>query len=122
MDNLRHSSNGQFYFENHNPQPTEQKEYNGTPGNGIQGEELADIAMLPATQEHGRVLILQGLHQEGTEAAGLFLTSPNNQSALQKALDWTGSACPAGFEVLIRARVVQGDPRSTQIVATRILK
>jgi len=122
MDNLGHSSNGQFYFENHAPQPGEKNEYSGTPGTGVEGDELADIAMLPTTQEHGRILILQGLHQAGTEAAGNFLTSPANQTLLQKALGWTGTACPDGFEVLIRTRVVRGDPRATQIVASRTLQ
>ena len=121
-DNVEHSSDGQFYFGNRSPQPGEPKKYGGTPGTGVEGDELADIAMLPATQEHGRILILQGLHQEGTEAAGNFLTAPANQALLQKALGWTSTACPAEFEALIRTHVVQGDPRATQIVATRIMQ
>lgn len=121
VDNLGRDSNGQFYFDNHAPQAGEKREYSGTPGMGNEGDEYADIAMLPATQEHGRVLILQGLRQEGTEAAGKFLTSALNEIPLQKALGWSGTACPAGFEVLIHTRVVQGDPRTTEIVASRLL-
>ena len=122
IDNLGNTRTDQFYFANKKPQLKENKEYYGTPGTGTEGDELADIAMLPATQEHGRILILQGLHQAGTEAAGNFLIAPSNQALLQKALGWTGTACPAGFEALIQTRVTQGDPRATRIVATRILQ
>ena len=46
----------------------------------------ATISLLPTDKRHGNVLIIQGLQQESTEAAGLFLSDPRNCQLLRKAL------------------------------------
>ena len=71
----------------------------------------------------GSVLIMQGLQQEGTEAAGRFLADPENRRQLKAALGITGSRENSleniWFEALIRSRTVAGAPNSTTLVAVR---
>ena len=110
------------YFINENPRPGEQKTYQGLEFTGSAGEDYATISLLPTTSGRGSVLILQGLQQEGTEAAGLFLADDDSRTALKKALHIQGNPTkPIYCEVLIRTRAVAGAPNATSIVAARLL-
>lgn len=110
------------YFVNENPKPGEQKTYQGLEFTGSAGEDYATISLLPTASGRGSVLILQGLQQEGTEAAGLFLADVDSRAALKKALHIQGNPTkPIYFEVLIRTRAVAGAPNATSIVAARLL-
>jgi hypothetical protein len=113
---------GPKYFLNLHPKPGEQEKYQGLAFTGSSGEDYATIAMLPLPGGHGNVLILQGLQQEGTEAAGLFLADADNRRKLQQALGITGSTPePVYFEALIRNQAVAGAPSATSIIATRLI-
>ena len=110
------------YFENLQPKPGEQQQYQGLKFTGGSGEDYATISLLPVPNGHGSVLILQGLQQEGTEAAGLFLADASNRRKLQEALGFSGSPTqPVYFETLIRTQAVAGAPNATSIVATRVI-
>src|SRR5262249_46234450 len=61
-------------FRNKNPKPGEQASYEGLPRTGFGGYDYAAIALLPGQSRRGNVLIIQGLQQESTEAAGLMLS------------------------------------------------
>ena len=78
------------FFLNVHPRTGEQETY-GLSFTGSSGEDYATISLLPLANGRGSVLILQGLQQEGTEAAGLFLADPGNRQRLQQALDITGT-------------------------------
>lgn len=109
-------------FLNKTPLPGEQKTYVGLRFTGTTGEDYADIALLPSNERDGSILILQGLQQEGTEAAGRFLANPDHRRALQQALGL--SAEPKGkiwFEALIRTKAVDGAPNSEKIIAARLI-
>jgi hypothetical protein len=81
------------------------------------------IALLPADNRKGNVLIIQGLQQEGTEAAGLFLASETGRQKLKKALGiGRDPAAPVYFEVLLRIQAIAGSPSSATLVASRALK
>jgi hypothetical protein len=71
----------------------------------------------------GNVLILQGLHQEGTEAAGLLIATAEGRAKLRSALKIRSDkdAHRLFFEVLIRSRIVGGSSAEAEIVASRIL-
>ena len=89
---------------------------------GTAGEDYADIALLPNSEHEGSILILQGLQQEGTEAAGRFLADPDHRGALRQALGF--SEDPKGkvwFEALIRTKAIAGAPNSENIVAVRLI-
>jgi hypothetical protein len=112
-------------FFNTNPLPGEQARYEGLRWTGSVGEDYATIALLPNATHDGSVLILQGLQQEGTEAAGRFLADPENRHQLQRALGIPTSdniSEPVWFEALIRSRTVSGAPNSTSLVAVRRIR
>jgi hypothetical protein len=111
------------YFVNKQPLSGEQKTYQGLEFTGSTGEDYATISLLPAGNGRGTVLILQGLQQEGTEAAGLFLANENSRELLKQALNIHGNLSkPVYFEALIRTRAVAGAPNATTIVSTRLIQ
>jgi hypothetical protein len=112
-------------FLNTKPLPGEQAQYEGLRWTGTEGDDYATIALLPNTTQDGSVLILQGLQQEGTEAAGRFLVEPDNRHQLQRALGIPMSDTLTDnvwFEALIRSRTVSGAPNSTSLVAVRRIR
>jgi hypothetical protein len=112
-------------FVNTNPLPGEQSRYEGLRWTGTLGEDYATIALLPNATHDGSVLTLQGLQQEGTEAAGRFMADPENRHQLQRALGIPVSdniSENVWFEALIRSRTVSGAPNSTTLVAVRRLR
>jgi len=109
-------------FVNKNPLPGEQPQYEGLRWTGTQGEDYATISLLPNATHDGSVLALQGLQQEGTEAAGRFLADEENRRQLTSALGISptrGTSQNIWFEALIRSRTVSGAPNSTTLVAVR---
>jgi hypothetical protein len=110
------------FFQNIHPRAGEQETYRGLIFTGSSGEDYATISLLPLANGRGSVLILQGLQQEGTEAAGLFLADAGNRQKLQKALGISdASGQPTYFEALIRTHAVAGAPNATAIIATRVI-
>jgi len=110
------------FFQNVHPKKGEQPTYQGLAFTGSSGEDYATISLLPLANGRGSVLILQGLQQEGTEAAGLFLGDAGNRKKLQEDLGISGSpAQPVYFEALIRTQAVAGAPNATSIIATRLI-
>jgi hypothetical protein len=110
------------FFQNMHPKAGEQDTYHGLTFTGSSGEDYATISLLPSADGRGSVLILQGLQQEGTESAGLFLADAANRQKLQDALGVSGTpAQPFYFEALIRTQAVAGAPNATSIVATRVI-
>ena len=110
------------FFQNLHPRSGEQETYHGLVFTGSSGEDYATISLLPLPNGRGSVLILQGLQQEGTEAAGLFLEDATNRQKLQQALGISGSpGRPVYFEALIRTNAIAGSSNATTIVATRVL-
>jgi hypothetical protein len=109
------------YFQNLHPRAGEQDSYQGLTFTGSAGQDYATISLLPIPNGHGSVLILQGLQQEGTEAAGLFLADEGNRRKLQQALGFSEATTgqPFYFEALICVQAFAGTPNATSIVATR---
>jgi hypothetical protein len=112
-------------FVNTNPLPGEQARYEGLRWTGTEGDDYATIALLPNITQDGSVLILQGLQQEGTEAAGRFLVDAQNRQQILHALGIPASERVTGnlwFEALIRSRTVSGAPNLTTLVAIRHIR
>jgi hypothetical protein len=110
------------FFQNLHPKSGEQQAYQGLTFTGTSGEDYATISLLPVPNGRGSVLILQGLQQEGTEAAGLFLADAGNRQRLHDALGISSVAGqPVYFEALIRTQAVAGAPNATSIIATRLI-
>src|SRR5258707_7164719 len=112
-------------FLNKNPLPGEQMQYEGLRWTGSIGEDYATICLLPNATHDGSVLALQGLQQEGTEAAGRFLADEENRHQLMSALGISPADSTSQniwFEALIRSRTVSGAPNSTTLVAVRRIR
>jgi hypothetical protein len=112
-------------FVNTNPLPGEQGRYEGLRWTGTEGDDYATIALLPNLTKDGSILILQGLQQEGTEAAGRFLAEADNRHQLQRSLGIPVSdnfTENVWFEALVRSRTVSGAPNSTSLVAVRRIR
>jgi hypothetical protein len=112
-------------FVNTKPLPGEQAQYEGLQWTGTEGDDYATIALLPNLTQDGSVLILQGLQQEGTEAAGRFLVEADNRRQLQRSLGIPVSdniTENVWFEALVRSRTVSGAPNSTSLVAVRRIR
>ena len=112
-------------FVNQNPLPGEQPQYEGLRWTGTMGEDYATISLLPNATHDGSVLALQGLQQEGTEAAGRFLADEVNRHQLMSALGVSASDSVSQniwFEALIRSRTSAGAPSSTTLVAVRRIR
>ena len=110
-------------FVNKAPRPGEKKAYVGLRFTGTEGEDYADIALLPSPANGTSILILQGLQQEGTEATGRFLADPNQRLVLREALGFSSDPkSKVWFEALIRTKAVAGAPNSEAIVAARLTR
>jgi hypothetical protein len=112
-------------FVNKSPLPGEQPQYEGLRWTGTMGEDYATISLLPNGTHDGSVLALQGLQQEGTEAAGQFLADEQNRRQLMSTLGISATADLSQniwFEALIRSRTVSGAPNSTTLVAVRRIR
>jgi hypothetical protein len=111
------------FFVNTSPKAGEQARYEGLRWTGSLGEDYATIALLPNNTHDGSVLALQGLQQEGTEAAGRFLADAESRRQLKVALGLSASSDSfpenVWFEALIRSRTVAGAPNATTLVAVR---
>jgi hypothetical protein len=117
------SVGGRPYFRNKKPLPGEPTIFQGLETTGAAGEDFATISLLPNTRGQGSVLILQGLMQEGTEAASVLLANPVERARLEQAIGvHRNPRNPTYFEALIRARSVAGAPLSIDIVSTRIIQ
>ena len=111
------------YFRNGKPLPGERDRYQGLPRTGLDGEDYAAIALIPTESRRGSILIIQGLQQESTEAAGLFLADEGGRQRLKKALAiQSDPASPVYFEALLRIQAVAGSPSSTTVVAGRVFQ
>ena len=117
------SVGGRPYFRNKKPLPGEPTIFQGLESTGAAGEDFATISLLPNSRGQGSGLILQGLMQEGTEAASVLLANPVERARLEQAIGiHSNSRNPTYFEALIRARSVAGAPLSIDIVSTRIIQ
>ena len=112
------------YFLNKSPRAGERDRYLGIPRTGSSGADYATVALLPSKSGKGRVIILQGLQQDGTESAGLMLTTESGRETLRKALNVpdTSSRGTMYFEALIESKAVGGSSAGTSVVATRVLQ
>jgi hypothetical protein len=109
-------------FQNIHPAVGEPSRYCAQTFVGGSGTTYATISLLPIPGGQGSVMILQGLHQEATEATGDFLADANKRKQLQHALGIVGiHGQPVYFEALIRIQAIAGAPSSTSIVDARVL-
>jgi hypothetical protein len=79
------------------------------------------IAFLPNLNRGRNVVILSGTEMQSTEAAGVFLSSPQSMTELQRLLEMSPGAPYPYFEVVIQATRVGAAGSVARIVAVRVL-
>ncbi len=118
---LEDGPGGRRYIVNRKPLPGEQATYSVPASTGSSGEDYGTIALLPASNGSGDVLLIQGLRMEGTEAALDLLKDRSQRAKLQQKLVAATSrrTTPKYFEALVRAQSVAGAQVSVDLVAVR---
>ncbi len=118
LDFETHYDASMVYFLNKKPRPGEPQRFVATGKTGQPGDDYVSISMFPKESGNGLMMLIQGLKQEGTEAAAAFLSTEANRLKLARAVGYQpGRPGPERFEVLLRTRTLAGGPTSTTIVA-----
>ena len=113
-------------FKNRSPKPGEQASFQiaGT-YLVVQGaenkatESYALAALVPNSTEGSRVLVLEGLNMEGTEAAAEFVTSSDKFAVFLKKIGLSDSSRLKSFEVLLKLTAVGGGYANPDLIAYR---
>lgn len=110
----RHGESGQTQFVNRDPREGELPIYKDSSG------QYAHVALVPNSEGDGRVLILAGANNTGTEAAGEFITSSRQVASLMKRLGMPGPKLDA-FDALIQVNSIARVPRDATVAVCRVL-
>jgi len=94
------------------------------PETGVLVRDYALVVMLPNRTKEERLLRLDGLYTQGTEAAAEYVTNPESLAELRQAV-LTASPdkkhVPAFFEVLLSVPVENSVPGGASLVAVRLI-
>jgi len=109
---------GHFYIRNRHPQPGEQPSYLADAPGYNATKTYSIVAFLPNLDHTGNVLILGGTSSIGTQAAGEYVTGGAGFEQFLKKM-------PQGklsyFELVLESSAIAGVPKSSNLVAYRIL-
>jgi hypothetical protein len=92
---------------------------------GTEAKEVkayAHIALVSSLSSTGKVLILEGLNMEGTEAAGEFIANKDALADLLHRLDHRVGEPVKPFEVLLNLTSMPGGFANTRVIAYRSMK
>ncbi len=104
---------------NLNPRPGEQAEYRASfdPESGKLIEDYALISVTPNISNRNVVMVLAGLHSEGTAAAAEYLTSKQYLAELNQHLTKAGGGTlPKHYQALLKVAVENGIPTFITLV------
>ncbi|MBO0798075.1 MAG: hypothetical protein J2P31_04560, partial [Blastocatellia bacterium] len=111
--------------KNLNPLPGEQPEYRASfdKQSGKLTEDYAIITVGPNISEKDIVMILAGLHSEGTAAAAEYVTTKHYLDELNQKLGTVSgeAGAPRYYQVLLKAGVDNGIPTTITLVSLREL-
>jgi hypothetical protein len=111
-------------IENLSPQPGEETEYRPKfDGNGKLIEDYGLITVKPNFLFRNTVMVLAGIHSEGTEAAAEYVTNPDYLKNLSDRLRQfsDNSAPPKYYQVLLKVAVDNGMPTTISLVSVHEL-
>jgi hypothetical protein len=105
---------GSATIENRSPRATEEREYKPSfeSTNGQLSVDYALITIKPNISENDQVMVLAGIHSQGTQAAVEYITGRSYLSDLEHRLRQIdeGGKAPRYFQVLLRVGVENGIP------------
>jgi len=109
---------------NRKPQPGEEREYR--PAFDAQGKLVEDYALItvkPNISEKNTVMVLAGIHSEGTQAASEFATTKEYIMVLDQRLrQMADSGAPRYYQALLKVAVDNGIPTKMSLVAVHSLQ
>jgi hypothetical protein len=110
---------------NHNPQPGEEREYR--PAFDAAGKLVEDYALItlkPNISDKNTVMVLAGIHSEGTQAAAEFATTKEYIKMLDERLHQMGGASgpPQYYQALLKVAVDNGIPTKMSLLAIHSLQ
>ncbi len=116
----------QVTVRNLNPQAGEQTEYRSAfdPQTGKLIEDYALITLSPNISSRDMVMVLAGLHSEGTAAAAEFVTSRQYLTQLKQRLAQAGTngKPPRYYQALLKVGVENGIPTFITLVSVHELR
>ena len=111
-------------IENLNPHPGEESEYRPKfDGNGKLIEDYGLITVKPNFLFRNTVMVLAGIHSEGTEAAAEYVTNPDYLKNLSDRLRQMSdkSSTPKYYQALLKVAVDNGMPTTISLVSVHEL-
>jgi len=108
-------------IDNHDPLPGEEREYRPK-FNEQTGELMEDYALItvkPSVSARNILMILSGIHSEGTQAAAEYVTRKDYLNQLNQRLRQIGDkgAPPKYYQVLLKVDVVNGISATISILS-----
>ena len=114
-------NSGSESIRNFHPRPNEQPQYVPTAAGWATGDSYAILALVRNPDQSGQVLLLAGANEEGTEAAGKFVTDLTRLSTELRKCGITPSGPLRHFEMLLHLNTMAGTPNNIDSVACHIL-
>jgi hypothetical protein len=86
-------------------------------GSGTTRESYAIVALLPNMTNNRKVMLIEGLSMEGTDAAGDFLLGPDTSALLARKVNSVIGSVSQPFEALLKLTPVAGGSANTELVS-----
>src|SRR5262249_13461536 len=115
----------QATIENSNPQPGEEREYGPKfDASGRLIEDFGLITVKPNISFRNSVMVVAGIHSEGTEAAAEYLTNQDYLKNLNDRVRQMGGASGPlkYYQALLRVAVDNGMPTTISLLAVHELR
>jgi hypothetical protein len=125
---VRDEKTGASFFRNRSPKQGEPPVYGVSDVLASLGTEqqkvdsYALIAVVPGLADNGRVVLLEGLNMEGTQAAGETVTDPARLADMLRQLGHQGGTPVRPLEALLKLTSVPGGYIESKVVAFRYWK
>jgi len=125
---VRDAKTGASVFRNRSPQQGEARVYGDSDVLASLGTEqhevdsYALIAVVRGLADSGRVVLLEGLNMEGTQAAGETVTDPARLADMLHQLGHQSGTPVSPFEALLKLTSVPGGYTESKAIAFRYLK
>lgn len=107
------------FFRNVSPGQGEAETLARNNNGASKGESYGIVALLPNMNGSGKVLLIEGLNMEGTDAAGELVLNPHSCGVLIEHLRQQVGFPNQFFESLVRLTPVNGSSANTQLLSVR---
>ncbi len=125
---VRDNKTGASFFQNRSPEQGEEQSYGVSEVFASLGTEVHEvdsyalIALVPGLAENARVVLVEGLNMEGTEAAGEMVTNPAQLAGMLRQMGHQSGTPVSPFEALLKLTSVPGGYAYSKAIALRHVK